>query len=174
MTERLRGLIEKGKQALDKEIVVQDDTVGMVDEHTGLEDDGSRDWEDDGAAASTSSAPHLPPSSFRNPYRRPAPPSTAPSSYTFSAPISRSLSRQGSTYSLKSRGRTLSRMPSTLSLNQAQGVAIRASAPSTTVDRNKYWQHPTARTVEDDFCSGSPELRKFMEDARKAKYEKSP
>jgi len=165
MGERLRVLIEQGKQALDKEVVVQDETVGMVDEHTGLEDDGSRDWEDDGAAANTSPTPH-PPSSFRNPYRRPAPSSTAPSSFSFTAPASRPLSRQGSLYSMNSKARPLSRMPSTLSLNQAPGVPAHPITSSTIVDRHQY------RTVEDDSSTGSPELRKLMEDARKAKYER--
>ncbi|KAF8327149.1 uncharacterized protein EI90DRAFT_1818848 [Cantharellus anzutake] len=195
MSERLRGLIEQGKQALGKEIVIQDDTVGMVDEHTGLEDDGSHDWEDDHAAPKITPPTRHAPSSFRNPHKRAAPPSS------FSAPGSRTLSRQTSMYGMNSDApRSLSRMPSTVSLNRASirasapptivdrnqycpppslsrmsstaslnRASIRANTPSTIADRNQYWQHPSTHTVDDDISGASPELRGFMEEARKAR-----
>jgi len=46
MSDRLRGLIAQGQQALGKAVVVSSGVIDGEDDGEGVEDDGSQDWED--------------------------------------------------------------------------------------------------------------------------------
>lgn len=189
MGERLRALIEQGKQALGKEIVVVDDTVN--DFEKGVEDDGSHDWEDDDAHTPT------------KPRRVHASPSRQ---FTSPAPsLSRSVSQRdlhaplSSPYQLPAY--PASKLPTTPSASTSNLSRTSAPAPSTSFgssssrhgssppvailrygaieptqsDRERYWQAPITQMAgplnasDDDLVSGSPEMRKFMEQARRAR-----
>lgn len=190
MGERLRTLIEQGKQALGKEIVVVDDTVDDLEK--GVEDDGSHDWEDDDAHTPTkprrvhaspsrqftSPTPSLSHSVSRrdlhaplsSPYQLPVFPAsqlpTTPPAST--SDVSRTSAPPPST----SFG-----SPSSSRHGSSPPVAILrygAVAP-TPSDRERYWQAPITQMAgplnesDNDLVSGSPEMRKFMEQARRAR-----
>jgi hypothetical protein len=179
MSERLRGLIEQGQQALRKEVVVMDESV--VDEHQGVEDDGSDDWEDDERitpatlkrSRSNASLPvlsrsvsqrdlHAP---IQSPYKLPP------------LPTSRIKNTQASPPSAWSAGRTLTApaaipSPSPQSISGTAPVPVpmprsfATPSPSRRPSTQSLSRHYPATLNDDDVVSASPEMRGFMERAR--------
>ncbi|KAF8315319.1 hypothetical protein DL93DRAFT_2079025 [Clavulina sp. PMI_390] len=64
MSARLQGLIDQGKKALGKEVVVMDESNAHASEEQGAEDDGSHDWEDDDTPLHRALPPSRPHSSL--------------------------------------------------------------------------------------------------------------
>ena len=185
MSERLRGLIEQGRQALEKEVVimVDDDTLAGDSEEQGVEDDGSRDWEDDDDAATGLSSSSSRPSRLARGIGR------FPSSISLSSHISSAATFQPLSSSVPSRG--LSRRPSSHVLrpspslshspsSYSQSIPIPYTSSSSIADRDRFWQYSTAHAhsmpagLDDELVSGSPELRESMERARGARLGMAP
>lgn len=200
-----------------------DDTT--VDQEQGVEDDGSRDWEDDAvqpatwsrARSFTSLAPSLPSLSrsvsqrdlhvpVTSPYKLPAfQGSTASLS-------SASVSRPSGSVSRATPSRAAAAPPSSWSASRARSattIAAAAATPPTSApiptpsldtptssapvrmprrmtsaaplrgaqsDEERFWQDtktsragPSASTEDLGLLSGSPEMRQFMEQARRAR-----
>lgn len=191
MSIQLQDLIEQGQKALNKEIVVMDDTV--TDQEQGIEDDGSHDWEDDEAhtrvplsrARSTASftlAPALSRSVSQrdlhapvgSPYKLPPFQSSHTKSTTSSAPPS-----SWSANRTRTGAPSLRAAPSfeVLSRSQSQGV-VAASAPRPIArrqtDAERFLHNPDTLmagplNAGEEIISGSPEMKEFMERARRAR-----
>jgi hypothetical protein len=173
MSERLRGLIEQGRQALEKEVVlmVDDDALAGDVEDQGVEDDGSQDWEDDDATASGPSsfsraASHL----VRGAGRFPSTVSLSSVTTMSSVPI-RGLSRSPSSYVLRPSP-SFSRAPSSYSNSHSIPIPTTGSSIG---DRDRFpkcftpHSHSMPVGLDDELVLGSPELRESMERARRAR-----
>lgn len=194
MGDRLRALIEQGKQALDKEIVVSDDTVKDINQ--GVEDDGSRDWMDEDQTPTKPKT--LSRRSSMSPMRRANASTTslqstlsvsrrdmhAPLSSRYQLPAFPSSSSGSSSPPAASHPPSSFKLPSFDSSPSRSGtapMAIPQSTTSTTTpnensgsDRERFWQTPTTHmagpsNADGDVVSGSPEMRRFMEQARRAR-----
>jgi len=186
MSVRLRGLIEQGQQALRKEVVVMDDSV--VDEHQGVEDDGSHDWEDEPATLrrprSNASLPvlsrsvsqrdlHAP---IQSPYKLPP------------FPASRIKTAQAPPPSAWSAGRTrtapapIPQPPTEQPVSRTTHVPVSmpqsfaTPSPSRRPSAQDLSRHRppiyTSHTSNDDLVSASPEMRSFMEQARHTRLDR--
>lgn len=169
MSERLRGLIEAGQQALGKEIVVQDDSLTHEDQ--GLEDDGSRDWEDEGAKPTAPASISRSSSRARTPYR------SQSRAQLRSHPSTVSLPALYGAFSASSA--------SLVSVHSTTGKAVPIPAPAahSIYGHHARGTHPPSAfnfstpslalpamskpAVVEDMTSGSPQLRETMERVRR-------
>lgn len=174
MSSRLRSLIEAGKQALGKEIVVQDDSIppyNIDDVRDGFVDDGSRDWQDDvhengwegsgwkgrGLRGSTSRA-SLASTSRRERARTTFEPSYSTSSDQFLTP-----------------SHTPTRMTASSSLSSSFQHHRSESVPFSNPSSGRPLSFAQSRGYSDDINGvfgggGSPDLSAFMEEARRIKF----
>jgi len=190
MSERLRGLIEQGQQALRKEVVVMDESV--VDEHQGVEDDGSDDWEDDERImpatlrrpGSNASLPvlsrsvsqrdlHAP---VQSPYKLPPFPASriktvqAPPPSAWSAGLTRTAPAP------LPQPRTEQPISRTADVPVSMPRSFATPSPSRRPSAQDLSRHRpaiyTSHTSNDDLVSASPEMRSFMEHARHTRLDR--